>query len=311
MPIERAHIPSEAVELPLADEHDVRFTTGATEQPLTDAEWVLVAGRGYETEGSAREAAARWRGYVERGFARANIPADFTASTGVLTGEGERMFEEQLGTRVLSEFPVNVFEDDQPPPRFVRSEAKGRVGRNLAVTLGSIRAAAAMDLRVAEAEALAYNLYSGSFAQSREDARFMMLMVAVETLISLQPRAPEVQEHVRTLIRLTSEAGISGEERTSITGSLEWLLEESINQGGRRLAMERLDGRQYAGDPPDTFFSKCYSIRSGLVHGSHPQPSLDGRVADLERFVADLLSAELLEAVDVGALAERASTGNG
>jgi hypothetical protein len=247
--------------------------------------------RGYESDEVAQQAAARWRGYIERGFARANVPADFGARTGMLTHAGERMYEEQTGERVLTETTLNVFDED-PWPRFVRvGPASGAVGRNLAVVLGAIKAAAERDLRVPEQEALAYNLFSASFSEPQEDARFMMLMMATETLIRLQPRAPEVQAHVDNLIALTREADLPANERQSILGTLKWLYDESINQGGRRLA-GKLGDRRYSDEPPEKFFTNCYSIRSGLAHGYHPRPSVDGRVAALETFVADLLSAE-------------------
>jgi hypothetical protein len=280
---------------------------GLEEQPLNDADWVFMVGRGYESEEVAAQAAARWRGYVERGFARVSVPADFDARTGVLTSVGQQMYEEQTGERVLNETALNVFDED-PWPRFVRvGPVSAVVGRSFAVVLGAIKAAAERDLRVPEQEALAYNLFSASFSQPQEDARFMMLMMAAETLINLQPRAPEVQAHVDDLMALTRKADLPANERQSILGTLKWLYDESINQGGRRLA-ERLGNRRYADESPERFFTSCYSIRSGLVHGNHPRPSVDGRVAALETFVADLLSVELLDAVDIYALAREANS---
>jgi hypothetical protein len=298
----RARLSATGNEVSLSECEDVRLVAGPEEEPLNDAEWVFVIGRGYESEEMAEQAAARWRGYVERGFARASIPADFDAPTGVLTYVGEQICEEQTGERVLNETALNVFDED-PWPRFARVGPAGVVvGRNFAVVLGAIKAAADRDLCVPEQEALAYNLFSASFSQPQEDARFMMLMMAIETLINLQPRAPEVQAHVDNLISLTREADLPANERQSILGTLKWLYDESISQGGRRLA-GKLGDQLYADESPERFFTSCYSIRSGLAHGHHPRPSVDGRVAALETFVADLLSAELLDAVDIHALA--------
>ncbi len=220
------------------------------------------------------------------------------------------MCEEQTGERVLNEAALNVFDED-PWPRFARvGPASGVVGRNFVVVLGAIKAAAERDLRVPEQEALAYNLFSASFSQPQEDARFMMLMMATETLINLQPRTPEVQAHVDNLIALTREADLPANERQSILGTLKWLHDESISQGGRRLA-RKLGNRLYADESPERFFTSCYSIRSGLAHGHHPRPSVDGRVAALETFVADLLSAELLDTVDIHAFAREDNSDDG
>lgn len=281
----------------------MRLVAGLKEQLLSDAEWVFVIGRGYESEEVAEHAAARWRSYIERGFARASVPADFSAQTGVLADAGQKMYEERTGERVLNETALNVFDED-PWPRFARvGAATCVVGRNFAVVLGAIKAAAERDLQVPEQEALAYSLFSASFSQPQEDARFMMLMMATETLINLQPRPPEVQAHVAHLIALTRQTDLPANERQSILGTLKWLYDESINQGGRRLA-RKLGSRLYADELPEKFFTSCYSIRSGLAHGHHPRPSVEGRVAALETFVADLLSAELLDAVDIHVLAQ-------
>lgn len=47
-----------------------------------------------------------------------------------------------------------------------------------------------------EREQLAYALYSASFSESSADARFVMLMMAAETLIKPQPRSETVAEHL-------------------------------------------------------------------------------------------------------------------
>jgi hypothetical protein len=46
------------------------------------------------------------------------------------------------------------------------------------------------------------------------------------------------------------------------------------------------------------FFTKCYDLRSSLVHGSHPRPDrvlIESYLPHLERLVADLLAGKLLE----------------
>lgn len=50
--------------------------------------------------------------------------------------------------------------------------------------------------------------------------------------------------------------------------------------------------------PPSKFFTKCYSVRSRLVHGSEDFPPwhlVNEYGGALEMFVRDLLTGELLE----------------
>ena len=77
-----------------------------------------------------------------------------------------------------------------------------------------------------------------------------------------------------------------------MVGVLNWLRNESIGQAGKNLA-RTLEPRQYNGMAPAAFFNKCYAVRSRLVHGLLPLPTLEeiGRWASpLQEFVADLLS---------------------
>lgn len=48
----------------------------------------------------------------------------------------------------------------------------------------------------------------------------------------------------------------------------------------------------YAGDEPAVFFTRCYALRSRLLHGHLPLPTraeIDALASSLEVFVANLL----------------------
>jgi hypothetical protein len=98
--------------------------------------------------------------------------------------------------------------------------------------------------------------------------------------------------HVQSLIEATEQSGLGKSETDSIKGSLSWLFNESIGQAGRRLA-KTLEPRRYKDEAPAAFFTHCYEMRSGLIHGIHPLPTrneIDAWAAPLEVFVANLLS---------------------
>jgi hypothetical protein len=139
----------------------------------------------------------------------------------------------------------------------------------------------------------AYDLYSSAFSTSSCDARFLLLMMAIETLIVCEERDPATRQHVASLLEATRGASdLPDSQRASIVGSLQWLMSESIGQAGRRLATG-LEGKLYMNDPPGKFFTDCYAIRSALAHGYDPRPArsdVDVRASHLEHFVADLLA---------------------
>lgn len=133
--------------------------------------------------------------------------------------------------------------------------------------------------------------------QSSQDARFLLLMIAIEALIELEPRSDAALAHVEELVAATKAArGLSDDERRSMLGVLSGMMRESVSRGGRRLVAERLGNRLYRDEPAPKFFASCYTLRSRLVHGGLPLPSREDIarvVGTLEVFVSDLLSGFL------------------
>lgn len=283
-------------------EVNVWLTSTVEDQPLSDAERLVVRGEGFSSEAEASAEGERWRDVISRGFARVHLAADFgdRQPFGALSEAGVELFSDKVGHPVISDVPgVTTFLCD-PGPVFIRSEAKGcrrpTPEHNQRVLLGAV----SVDARLTEVERLAFDLYSASFFQPSADSRLLMLTMAVETLLALQPRSQVARDHVGALIESTETSPtLNPDERASILGSLRWLLDESIGQAGRRLA-RTLEPRRYLDLAPAKFFTRCYELRSHLVHGYVPRPSrseVDSHAAFLEVFVGDLLSGPLLTAV--------------
>ena len=126
-----------------------------------------------------------------------------------------------------------------------------------------------------------------------------MLVMAIETLLDPKPRPESSRAHVEHLNALTQAADVPNSERASLLGSLQWLRLQSIRQAGKAVAAT-LGDRTYMDMTPSKFFDHCYELRSRLVHGKPPLPErqeVDVSAAHLERFVAQLLSRELLDTV--------------
>ena len=119
-----------------------------------------------------------------------------------------------------------------------------------------------------------------------------MLVMAIEALVETEAREATVVAHVDDLISRTQAATLPANEIDSTVGSLRWLREESINQAGRRLVSVRVP-RIYGALEPQKFFTKCYKLRSRLVHGTQPTPSQDEveapQLGPLRDMVSDLL----------------------
>ena len=262
---------------------------------ISAARSLALVGRGYDGEDQASDAGLRWRDYLTLALAQINVGVDFGDRTGwggVLTERAAADFAS--GAPVMRDaHGLMVYEVDARPI-FVRA---GKLGRRksgppewLISALGN---SIERGVRLNDRQRLAYDLYSASFSESNSDTRFLMLMMALETLI--QPRALEdsVQRLVDNMARLVEESGISRFEAESMYGKLKWFRVESVNRAGKRLAAQ-LAGRMYMDEVPEKFFKCCYGLRSSLVHGDMPRPSgaiLSIRAEALEHFVADLICA--------------------
>ncbi len=259
-------------------------------------------------QADARAAGLRWRSFTERALARVNVGADFgdRAPGSYKAPEYLEMLRQQWGVeRVISDEHGLMVCEAEPWPKFARSSLDAVVGRPAPRLVKAIERAEEIEISISERERTAFELYSGSlFVALLADARFLMLMMAMETLIDQEPRSAAATAHVERLIQETKDSDLSKDEITSLLGSLEYLRYESISRAGRRLA-QRLGDRRY-GEPkesPVKFFGGCYELRSKLAHGHLPRPSfseVNGRVAGLELMMSDLLAGELLDAHSCG-----------
>ena len=277
-------------------------SSAADGERLCDATHLVVRGEGYASTQEAAREGEHWRDAISRAFARVHLAADFGDRTpsGIVTKAGEALLSEQRGHPVLGDQPgVTVFED-LPGLRFVKFDAQACMRPSEERSRLVLAEAARHEDPLAGRERLAFDLYSASFFQPSADARLLMLMMAVEPLLELQPRSERVRQHVTELIEATeTNTSLSESERASLRGSLIWLLDESIGQAGRRLA-RTLEPRRYDGKAPAALFTRCYEVRSALVHGHVPRPDrgdVDVLAADLETLVGDLLAGHLLTEV--------------
>jgi hypothetical protein len=309
---QRRSITTDNKELRITPAEDVRLVALDDVDTLKDAKNLACVGRGYASADAARAAARRWRGLLERSFALMQLGGDFgdRAPGGGLSGEFRQQLEDELGRPVFYDnYGAMVFKESLWP-RFVRMGANLSTGSPIDILTAAAEEARRLGLTMQEREGLAYDLFAASFFQTGPDARYLMLMTALEALIEPQTRPPASIEHVQRLIQLTRDSDLPEDETRSMVSALERLKDESIGQAGRRLAV-RLGERRYkdGAETPVQFFSRCYTLRSNLVHGHVPRPAegeVGSRAANLEVFLGHLLSGELLDAVDIGAIvAER------
>lgn len=150
-------------------------------------------------------------------------------------------------------------------------------------------------LKLTPKDMLSFELYNSSHYEKSIRSKFLTLILAVESLLELENRQDDVQKLVDQLKQIVQNSAINKEEKNSIRGTLKWLYKESIGQGLKRLSDTFLYDKEYGGVPAKKFLSKCYDVRSQLVHnGCHSEnTNLNILSSQLDCLVSDLLMRKI------------------
>ena len=147
-------------------------------------------------------------------------------------------------------------------------------------------------------EVLAAELFTLSHFDTSFRSRFLTLMTALESLLSLAPRSKSIQDFIDETQKRLKEWSVNEtspqeiDARESLASGLRGLKNQSIGQAGSTLAGDLLGNRTYMDKSAPKFFSFIYKIRSKIVHsGEASDADLDLLyVANVtSQFVADLL----------------------
>jgi len=262
------------------------------DKTILESSKLRIVAEGFDTEQDAEDAALRWRDITEAVMAHEYFGVDFgdtASSKGVLTTAGIEMLEKEYNRRVLNDVHGTMVFETKPDPLFFETTASAVKQLSSERMLQVYMAAQDVDFEVSDEERIAYDLFASSYLYLKPDARFLTLMMAIETLAVRQPREQRTVTHLELLITQTKQAELS--DTDSLVHALSDMKNESIGKSCRALGLQ-LGDRLYAGMKPDKFIGHCYTLRSQLVHGTSPRPdnqTINSVVADLERFVGDLL----------------------
>ena len=299
-----ARIEADAYEVVLLDAPPVRVTIHASgsEVMLKDSPIFIVRGTGFVSPGEAREQGEAWQDAVMIGFASQRIGADLGVRAPLQGGMTEAGFDiMRAAIEAEGHGPVQLFNErsgvqvyaTEPPACFYLGHATSVMGRPSTAVVNAIRSAHTADVRLSDSYKLAYDLFSASYTEAPADARFLMLAMALETIIVQHERSAAAQAVLDEIIEHVRQAELDNGERRSLIGALrEMKLRESVNQAGKRLA-RTLGERTYGDRLPARFFQEVYELRSQLVHGHVPQPDhlrIGLEVSLLQQFVSDLLT---------------------
>jgi Apea-like HEPN len=271
---------------------------GVHEKSIKEAEQLVLAGEGFISEEAAKEAGQRFEDVFMVALAKGRIGADFgdRAPKSFFTLHGLKSFF-GLGERpTLNNVHGMMVYPSEPKPQFVAlGPGTLLVGMTIETFQIEFRAAAERNRKLTDRERIAFTLFNSSCFQPGADARFLLLMMAIEALIEPAQKSSEAMQLVDGFINQTKESAVQRAEKDSLIGSLKWLRDESINKAGQRLVREKLGDEAFEGKTASEFFADAYSIRSRLVHGKVPFPTfreIHRLGGTLELFVSHLLTAD-------------------
>lgn len=279
---------------------DIVLKSNQANTPISESHALILRGDNYASAEEAWNAGLHCKDVLILAFAQNRVGADFgeRAPRSVVTNAGLKMLKDKTGEYTLNDVHGLMIFESKPQIIFASASEKHIVTKSKERFIHTLKLAFKCNPNLSDQQRLAFDLFGTSFFQKSIDARFLMLMVAVETLIEPEIRSEKVQDHLKQLIQLTKESSvILLDEKASLIGSLQSLNKESIGQAGRKL-VKCLGNRKYGGQEPHAFFTTCYETRSKLVHGHIPRPTRDDIASicgSLESFVGDLISYQLLD----------------
>jgi hypothetical protein len=266
------------------------------QKPLSETHDLVLRASGWSTSDEAEAEGCAHRDWLTIALVRHRIgtyPAD-VAPKGTFFNIFLRSLEKDIGAPVLNDsFGLTVFHSE-PAPRFASMGGAtiimGVTADKLRETFESLCDRPAV---LTSRERLAIDLFNTSFLESSSATRLLTLVMAIESLLELQPRSPGVVALIESFLATVSTTElIPSSERNSLAGSLGYLRFESISAAGRAFVSNRLGGRRYLEMSAAEFFTECYDARSRLVHGRNPPDykKIGRLAATLEVFVSDLLT---------------------
>jgi Apea-like HEPN len=270
------------------------------ESSILNAKQLALTGDGYTSLEEALIFGERYQHALIIALAKSRIGADFgmRSAKGFFTNHGLAWLEGLHKRPVLNNIHGLMAFATDPKPSFASSNPSFQRGVNQQTFEHNFINLATNKLKLNEREMIAFSLFNASFFQQTVESRFLLLMMAIESMLEPKERPNDARLYVEQIIEQTKGSKLAELDKTSIIGSLRWLSNESISQTGKRLAESRLGKKLYNELSAPRFFTDCYSLRSKLVHGSMPYPTfeeLSGATGALEVFVADLLTSPFLE----------------
>lgn len=212
------------------------------------------------------------------------------------TDYGLTLLQEQIGSRIRNDIHgLDVYEINETT-RFARLNGAFALLKSKKEFFSAVKIGAEREIGLGHSFddriRVAMELVSGIHFDRTTKSKLVMLVTAIEAVITTLPREPDAQALVSRLISEVRGSTLNMSEKASLEGTLNHLKCESITSAGKRIATTELGAARYHGKSPEDFFKTIYSIRSRIVHEGSAGISENELIEitnETNKFVTDLL----------------------
>ncbi len=249
---------------------------------------------GYTSENEAKELGLLYKQFITSVFCKLRIGLNFgeRMPKSFITKYGLEMIAQEINRNtIFDSTEVQVYPTDLDPIFVKVNQPIVSITTSNENFEDAVKFCQNHKIEITETKRLAFELFSASTISDYTDSRFLLLMMAIETLIVPEERHSDELTFINRFILELKDSFLNSKQ--SLISTLNHLKQESIGSAGRKLS-SKLSGNYYE-MTPNKFFMLCYEIRSKLVHGHVPRPDIiemGNCIAELERFVSDLILLE-------------------
>ncbi|CAM3150884.1 hypothetical protein BST27_23385 [Mycobacterium intermedium] len=272
---------------------------------ICNCDILILEGRGYADFDSALQAGRKWRQILISILPHLDISADFGDDDDdqlELPPSRPKAVNEMFGVPLdasiyQDRIGLFVYEEPPAPDIFLYGLASGHVQSTMKGVPAAVIAARERYSGDWSPELkLAYDLVHASLADTNPEAKFILMVTAIEALIPYREKEQKLSELLEALKPAVVQLpGFDEDTQASAIKLIESAKMNSIRQFGLKLA-SRLSG-EYSGMTPKKYFDEIYGTRSHLAHGNLRdlpklgETELRKALFELRRFVLDILEA--------------------
>ena len=266
------------------------------EKSIKDSRKFIIEGFEFRTEKKACEGENKVRNalmwYCTKFYSGVNFKKESMRCSEFLL----KKMSDESGARILNyKSRNNVYSDDKPT-YFVSGSAEGYKTYQVNPFIEIFQQG--LNIKLNDKENLGFELYNAYAFESSIRAKFLTLIIAIESLLGRPKRNDKTVRYVESLVKQTKkQTELKKNDIDSLVSCLVELKYQSISSRAKCLIKKYLKSKKYNEKSAEIFFSECYKIRSDIVHtGKTPEKIKDFNKINVELY--KMVSALLISSIE-------------